>query len=1224
MPVFQETSNAARDQRILPSRALPVPRLSQQPDLSNVSEEHKEVVVIGAGPAGLFLTLLLARYGITEASLLCLDSKPGTLKAGQADGLQPRTLEVFQSLGIASEIVSEGCHMEEVAFWNPVQSNANGNTNSNGSHAAGIERTSFAPDVNVPARFPFEVTIHQGRIERILEENLHLYAGKGAIRRSHRFLEYTVDDSNAEFPIAVKYEQDLPDGSTQQGTVRTKYLIGADGARSKVRKCMGLELEGETTDHIWGVCDFVADTNFPDIRKRSAVHSDAGSVMVIPREQIATGEYLTRLYVQVAEEVDTSGDTGTDKKSADKKRRGAVTLEYIFEQARQVFAPYEIKIKEGTEPDWWAAYQIGQRMAPRFSAKTSDGVERVFIVGDACHTHSPKAGQGMNVSMMDSYNLAWKLVHKIHGLTPESTSGIDPILETFSQERVDVARQLIEFDAQFSHMFSGRIGSADAETSGLTHEEFLRVFSDGSGFTSGCGLQYKESKLIRELGAKSNLLRGDPLLGALTPGRRLLDVKVKRYADATSRHLQDEMPPTGRYHVLVFTSNDLLNKSGISQSSLQSSVDILQKFPIGTVNLIVVHPLTSRFEWTDIPAGVKTFAEMRTYGVSKKEDVYEVLGVSKDDGVVAVGPWIVLSNSFGADTTLYQPVAQRLASSGYRVLSYDHPGHGLSTPVKDVDNVEMEELINDIDELLRVLHIDSIRAWVGVSLGAASGIYLACRHPNLIQNFAYCACPPASFGALGIMPLEYFDKMRAQAEADGTTANVIRQMHYGWASKEWLEEHPDQDERLKLASSTLSLDGLRAMMTLQKNKRFDMRPLVPQLLESCDKIMFVKGDHDAHLNPLVDMMRDLVVKTAQEKGVEGDFKVVTVPDSGHVMYLENEDQNGYYGQFGGNFYPTEAHQALEELATKYQELRHSPSFNQTLNKVRIGLQGRPTPIHHLENISREIGGAQIFVKREDLNHTGAHKINHCVGFALLAKAMGKTKLIAETGAGQHGVALATAAAYFGLECEIHMGGVDTEKQKSNVGRMQILGAKVVAATKGQSALKEASDSAFNAYVEQREHALYAIGSAIGPHPFPLIVRDFQSVIGKEAREQFLVMTDGTLHGAKTLVLQQDGGKPAPVSSVASGLVYPGIGPEMAMLHNAGRISVSTVGNDEVISTFFRMAKSEGIIIALESAHAMAFAIRLAAQRPSSERILVNLSGRGDKDVDYVLEHHGTG
>ncbi|KAF4461538.1 tryptophan synthase beta subunit [Fusarium albosuccineum] len=392
------------------------------------------------------------------------------------------------------------------------------------------------------------------------------------------------------------------------------------------------------------------------------------------------------------------------------------------------------------------------------------------------------------------------------------------------------------------------------------------------------------------------------------------------------------------------------------------------------------------------------------------------------------------------------------------------------------------------------------------------------------------------------------------------------------------------------------------------------------------------------------------------------------------------DREGYFGQFGGNHYPPETRPALEELATKYQELRQSAAFQDRLNKVRIGLQGRPTPIHHLENISREVGGAQIYVKREDLNHTGAHKINHCVGFALLAKAMGKTKLIAETGAGQHGVALATAAAYFGLECEIHMGAVDIEKQKSNVGRMQLLGARVVSATSGQSALKEASDSALNAYVEQRTHALYAIGSAIGPHPFPLIVRDLQSVIGQEAREQFLSMTDGslpdhivacvaggsnamgmysaflddadvvlhaveplgrsgelgqhaatlsygkpgTLHGAKSIVLQEDNGVTAEVSSIASGLVYPGIGPEMAMLHETGRISVTTINDEEVISTFFRMAKSEGIIIALESAHAVAYAIKLAAQRPSSERILVNLSGRGDKDVDYVLENYGTG
>ncbi|CAG8103382.1 unnamed protein product [Penicillium nalgiovense] len=403
----------------------------------------------------------------------------------------------------------------------------------------------------------------------------------------------------------------------------------------------------------------------------------------------------------------------------------------------------------------------------------------------------------------------------------------------------------------------------------------------------------------------------------------------------------------------------------------------------------------------------------------------------------------------------------------------------------------------------------------------------------------------------------------------------------------------------------------------------------------------------------------------------------SVKDSHSQSY---PDAEGYFGQFGGNHYPPRVRPALEELATTYQELCQSPKFQRDLKKVRTGLQGRPTPIHYLENLSKEVGGAQIFIKREDLNHTGAHKINHCVGFALLAKKLGKTKLIAETGAGQHGVALATAAAYFGLECEIHMGEIDISKQRSNVGRMQLLGARVVPATTGQSALKEASDSAFNAYVEQHAYALYAIGSAIGPHPFPLIVRDFQGVIGQEAREQFLSITNGslpehvvacvaggsnamgmysgflddpdvilhaveplgksddlgqhaatlsygrpgTLHGARSIVLQQADGTTANVSSVASGLVYPGIGPEIAMLHETGQLSVAAISDEEVIGAFFRMAKVEGIIPALESAHAVAFAIRLASQRPSSERILVNLSGRGDKDVDFVLENYGTG
>ncbi|MCD1634967.1 tryptophan synthase subunit beta [Martelella mediterranea] len=386
------------------------------------------------------------------------------------------------------------------------------------------------------------------------------------------------------------------------------------------------------------------------------------------------------------------------------------------------------------------------------------------------------------------------------------------------------------------------------------------------------------------------------------------------------------------------------------------------------------------------------------------------------------------------------------------------------------------------------------------------------------------------------------------------------------------------------------------------------------------------------------------------------------------------DATGQFGRFGGNHYPPQVWPALEELTSTYLSLRDRPDFQHDLDTVRVGLQGRPTPVHFLKTTTAEVGGARIYIKREDLNHTGAHKINHCVGFALLARNMGKRKLIAETGAGQHGVALAAAAAYFGLKCEIHMGEVDMVKQASNVGRMRLLGARVVAASAGQSALKEASDAAFSAYIEQHEHALYAIGSAIGPHPFPMIVRDFQSVVGREARSQFLSLnggqlpdhvvacvaggsnamgiysgflddpavtlhaveplgtsnetgkhaatlsfgTPGTLHGAQSLVLQREDGAPSKVSSVASGLVYPGVGPEIAMLHEEGRLKVAAISNEEVIATFFRFAKSEGIIPALESCHALAFAIKLAKRRPPSETILVNLSGRGDKDVDFVL------
>ncbi len=313
----------------------------------------------------------LARLGLSDESLICLDAKPGTLKAGQADGLQPRTLEVLKSLGVVDEILNEGCHMSEVAFWNPTED------------GGGIVRTAFVPDVAVATRYQHEVTIHQGRIERILEENLRLYSERSIVR-SMKFLDFRLDKAaDPEYPVSIEVEQIKDDGSTTRKHLMSKYLVGADGAHSRVRHAMGLKLEGETTDHIWGVVDFVADSDFPDLRKRSAIHSAAGSIMVIPRERITTGDYLTRLYVQIKEEVspDTTDDTSVQTKKA-REKRAAITIDYIFRQAERVMKPYKIAVKENTVVDWWAAYQIGQRMTPNFSVKDEYGIERVFIVGD--------------------------------------------------------------------------------------------------------------------------------------------------------------------------------------------------------------------------------------------------------------------------------------------------------------------------------------------------------------------------------------------------------------------------------------------------------------------------------------------------------------------------------------------------------------------------------------------------------------------------------------------------------------------------------------------------------------------------------------------------------------------------------------------------------------------------------------------------------------------------
>lgn len=389
------------------------------------------------------------------------------------------------------------------------------------------------------------------------------------------------------------------------------------------------------------------------------------------------------------------------------------------------------------------------------------------------------------------------------------------------------------------------------------------------------------------------------------------------------------------------------------------------------------------------------------------------------------------------------------------------------------------------------------------------------------------------------------------------------------------------------------------------------------------------------------------------------------------------DRNGRFGPYGGAYLTEELVPAFEEIADAYQTICHSSQFISELRRIRKEFQGRPTPVYHCERLSRTIGNCQIYLKREDLNHTGAHKLNHCMGEGLLAKFIGKKRLIAETGAGQHGVAIATAAAFFGLECEVHMGVVDIAKQAPNVTRMKILGAKVVPVTHGNKTLKEAVDSAFESYAKNYKDSIYCIGSAVGPHPFPLMVRDFQYIVGEEAKEQFKEMTGllpdvvcasvgggsnsigmfvpfvddpvdivgveplgrgtkmgdhaasmqygekGVMHGFESIMLKDDKGEPAPVYSIASGLDYPSVGPEHAFLRDLGRVQYDTVSDEEAMDAFFKLSRTEGIIPAIESAHAVAYAMRKAKEMKQGS-ILVNLSGRGDKDIDYVVEHYGYG
>ncbi|MDT2808891.1 tryptophan synthase subunit beta [Enterococcus asini] len=392
---------------------------------------------------------------------------------------------------------------------------------------------------------------------------------------------------------------------------------------------------------------------------------------------------------------------------------------------------------------------------------------------------------------------------------------------------------------------------------------------------------------------------------------------------------------------------------------------------------------------------------------------------------------------------------------------------------------------------------------------------------------------------------------------------------------------------------------------------------------------------------------------------------------------EKTTNPGYYGNFGGQYVPAAVLTALDEITEAYEAAKADPTFDEEYRALLADYCGRQTPLYHAEKLTEQLGGAKIYLKREDLNHLGAHKLNNVLGQILLAKRMGKTRIIAETGAGQHGVATAAAAARFGLSCVVYMGAEDCRRQKLNVFRMEMLGATVVPVTAGQATLKEAVDAAFADLVEHLADTFYIIGSAVGPHPYPMMVKDFQKVISEEAREQILekegrlpdavfacvgggsnaigsfaafigdpkvrligaeaagdgvatgrhaaTMTKGTvgiLDGMNTYGLFDEAGNVAPVYSISAGLDYPGVGPEHSFLKDSGRAEYQAITDEEAVQAFLTLSKAEGIIPAIESSHAVAEAMKQVPQMSRDDVVIITISGRGDKDVEQIADYLG--
>ncbi len=507
---------------------------SRRPHDPDTVPSEVDVLIVGCGPAGLTLAAQLAAF--PDISTCIVEQKDGPLQLGQADGIACRTMEMFQAFDFADRVAAEACWINEVTFWKPDEADPRR-----------IARHGRVQDTEDGlSEFP-HVVLNQARVHDFYLETMRNSPTRLEPHYGRRFLDLAIEDGPSDFPVTVRLERTGPSGAARIETVKARYVVGCDGARSGVRKSIGRQLVGDSANHAWGVMDLLAVTDFPDIRFKSAVQSAHGNLLVIPRE----GDHLFRLYVEMDK-------LGEEERVASRN----ITLDQLIAAARRILHPFTLEVKE---VPWWSVYEIGQRICDKYddvpagSARTP----RVFIAGDACHTHSPKAGQGMNFSMQDTFNLGWKLASVLRGQCKPA------LLDTYSAERQVVAQELIDFDREWARMFSDRAKQAEGgDAAGVDPKEFQKYFERHGRFTAGMGTHYGPS-MVRGGETHQALARGFVI------GTRFHSAPVVRASDAKPMQLGHVAKADGRWRLYAFAARDGLRQG----SRLRTLCDFLADAP---------------------------------------------------------------------------------------------------------------------------------------------------------------------------------------------------------------------------------------------------------------------------------------------------------------------------------------------------------------------------------------------------------------------------------------------------------------------------------------------------------------------------------------------------------------------------------------------------------------------------------------------------------------------